>query len=99
MLHRLNEVLAPSSPMVWAADSDDPVPRRLGTASVIDARSGQHPRGGTQVFVGVDYDLAAWIDQSRADRIIVVCGHGRPSRYLAQLRTLARDRSRTTSLA
>jgi hypothetical protein len=99
MLHRLNDVLAPLSPRVWAADNAGPVPRRLGTASVIDARSGQHPRGGTQIFVGVDYDLEAWIDHSRADRVVVVCGRGRPSRYLAQLRTLAMNGARRIELA
>ncbi len=99
MLHRLNEVFAPLSPIMWAADCSGPVPRRLGAASVIDARSGQYPRGGTQVFVGVDYDLGAWIDQSRADRVVVVCGRGRPSRYLAQLRALAMNGARRIELA
>ncbi len=99
MLGRLSAVLAPFSPTVWAADSATPVPEGVGTVSVLDARSGRYPRGGTQVFVGVDYELDGWIEHSRADRAIVICGHGRPSRYLTQLRALAMDGARHVELA
>ncbi len=99
MLGRLGDVLAPFSPTVWAADSATSVPRGLGTLSVLDARTGQYPRGGTQVFVGVDYEVDGWIEHSHADRVIVICGHGRPSRYLTQLRALAMDGARRVELA
>ena len=98
MLGRLGDVLAPFSPTVWAADSATSVPWGLGTLSVLDARTGQYPRGGAG-FVGVDYEVDGWIEHSRAERVIVICGRGRPSRYLTQLRALAMDGARRVELA
>jgi len=99
MVRRLSEVLACSSPTVWAADGMTSLSCCSARQSTIDPRSGQYPRGGTQVFVGVDYELGDWVKRSRADRIIVVCGRGRPSLYIDQLRALAMDGARRIELA
>jgi hypothetical protein len=41
---------------------------------------GAVPRGGTHVFVGVEFDCAPWIDRANADRVVVFCQSAAPTR-------------------
>ena len=98
LLRRLREVLATQAPTVWAGDGDAFRPAD-GRTEIIDAPGGRYPRGGTQVFVGLGHEFGSWIGRSRPDRLIVVCGSGRPSRWITQLRTLTMDGTRRLELA
>jgi glycosyltransferase involved in cell wall biosynthesis len=68
-------------------------------AKRVDAEIGAVPRGGTHVFVGVEFDCAAWIHRADAERVIVFCQSASPTRYLQQLRAMARDGARPVDLA
>lgn len=98
-LRHLAQLLAPLGPQVWAADDTLPFSSELADISSIDARGGKYPRGGTQIFVGIDYEIGDWIERAYADRVIVLCGRGRPSAYLEQLRAIAGDGARRVELA
>jgi hypothetical protein len=82
---------------LWAADGNGP-DGGLGEAKLIDAATGAVPRGGTHVFVGVDFDCAAWIERANAARVIVFCQSAAPTRYLDQLREIARHGARPVEL-
>lgn len=98
-LRQLAQLLAPLGPQVWAADDTLPFSSELPDTSSIDAHGGKYPRGGTQIFVGIDYEIGAWVERGYADRVIVLCGRGRPSAYLEQLRAIASDGARRVELA
>jgi hypothetical protein len=98
LLRRLREVLAARQPTVWAADGDAFQPAD-GRTEVVDAPGGHYPRDGTHVFIGLDHDFGSWIGRSRPDRLIVVCGSGRPSHWITQLRRLTMDGARRLELA
>ncbi len=91
MLRRLARLLAPFAPVVWAAfggagDDLDGKP-----VAVPDPAAGRHPRGGVQVFVGIDIDCATWLSDAAPDRTIVIAQSARPSRWHEALRAIAQD--------
>lgn len=97
LLRRLADILAPDC-TVWAADGNGTDGIGAHEAKRVDADIGAVPRGGTHVFVGVEFDCAAWIDRANADRVVVFCQSTAPTRYLDQLREIARDGARPVDL-
>lgn len=98
LLRRLVDVLGTDCTAVWAVDGDGSETVGTHRARRIDAGTGALPRGGTHVYAGVDFDCDGWIDRADADRVIVFCQSAAPTRYLDQLRALARDGSRPLEL-
>ncbi len=98
LLRRLAEVLDSDTTVLWAVDGDGS--DRVGTHRTrrVDGGTGAVPRGGIHVFAGIDFDCAGWIDRADADRVIVFCQSAAPTRYLDQLRALARDGARALEL-
>jgi len=97
LLRRLAAILDPEC-TIWAADADGTDEFGARHEKRVDAEIGAIPRGGTHVFVGVEFDCAAWIDRSNADRVIVFCQSAAPTRYLDQLRAIAGDGARPIDL-
>lgn len=97
LLRRLANLLGPDAAL-WSVDGDGS--EKLGAHEVrrIDAGVGVVPRGGTHVFAGIDFDCARWIERADAARVIVFCQSAAPTRYLDQLRSLARDGARPLEL-
>jgi hypothetical protein len=91
ILSQLAEVFAPLAPTVWAADIDSPFSTVPEHWKVLDYSTGKYPRGGTHVFVGIDFTVGEWIRHSNSDRVVVVCNRGRPSAFIRQLRAMAVD--------
>jgi hypothetical protein len=90
-LAQLAELFRPLAPTLWATDVDSPfaaVPERW---AVVDYSTGKYPRGGTQVFVGIDFVVDEWIRHSNPERMVVVCNRGRPSAFIRQLRVMTAD--------
>lgn len=98
LLRRLADVLVADTTMVWAVDGNGTEVIGARRAQRVDGGIGAFPRGGTQVFAGVDYDCATWVDRSNAERVIVFCQSAAPTRYLDQLRALAQDGARPLEL-
>ena len=98
LMRSLADLLGQDATALWATDGDGS--EVVGTRRVqrIDGGSGAMPRGGTHVFAGVDFDCAAWIDRADAERVIVFCQSASPTRYLDQLRAIARDGARPVEL-
>lgn len=99
LLRRLAHILGPDVAMLWAVDGDGSESVGAHRVRRVDAGTGLLPRGGTHVFAGVDFDCAAWIERADADRVIVFCQSAAPTRYLDQLRAIARDGARPLELA
>ena len=91
ILGRLAEVLAPLEPAVWVADADSPLSAVPRGWNVLDGCTGKYPRGGTHVFVGVDFKVGEWVRHANPGRVVVVCNRGLPSEYIRQLRAMAVD--------
>ena len=91
MLRRLARILAPLDPVVWTAPGGIPGAARAD-------RDGTFPRGGIQVFVGVDLDAMAWLPRCAPRRTVVLAQRAAPSRWLDALRALARDGARPLAL-
>jgi len=97
LLRRLAAILDPDC-TIWAADANGTDEFGARHAKCVDAQIGDIPRGGTHVFVGVEFDCAAWIERANADRVIVFCQSAAPTRYLDQLRAIASDGARPLDL-
>ena len=97
LLRRLANLLDPDC-TVWAADGNGADGLSARQAKLIDGAIGAVPRGGTHVFVGVEFDCAAWIDRANAERVIVFCQSAAPTRYIDQLRQIAHDGTRPVDL-
>ena len=97
-LRRIADLVAPHEPTVWCVGDGIVESAHARNMRRVDAMVGAMPRGGTHVYVGVDYNCASWIDRADADRVIVFCGSAAPSFYIEQLRALARDGSRAIEL-
>jgi hypothetical protein len=98
LLTRLASLLAPLHPTVWSA-----VPRRDGSAAGSAMRClapdiGDLPRGGCQIYVGLDIDCSEWIDRTDPERTVVFCQPIAPSQCLDQLRAISRDGARPIDL-
>ncbi len=91
ILSQLAELFRPLEPIVWAIDVDSPFATVPARWSVVDYSTGKYPRGGTQVFVGIDFVVDEWIRYSNPERIVVVCNRGRPSAFIRQLRVMTAD--------
>ena len=98
-LRALAQALSSRTLKIWSPYQGSAFVPNAPGCTAIDPRSGRYPSGGTHVFVGVNYELGDWIERSDADRIIVLCGRGRPSLYLTQLRAIAMDGARRIELA
>ncbi len=98
LLRRLTELLDGDAVVVWAADGDGTEAVGARRAHRVDGGTGAVPRGGTQVFVGVDFECAAWVGRADAERVIVFCQSAAPTRYLDQLRAIALDGARPVEL-
>lgn len=98
LVRRLADLLEADAAMLWATDVDGIDAAGARRVRRVDGAIGAVPRGGTHVFVGVDFDCAAWIDRADAKRVIVFCQSATPTRYLDQLRTIARDGARPIEL-
>ncbi len=98
LLRWLADLFGADGTTLWATDGDGSEVVGAHCARRIDGAMGAVPRGGTHVFVGVDFDCAEWIDRADAERVIVFCQPAAPTRYLDQLRTIARDGSRPVEL-
>lgn len=98
LLRRLADLLGPEGAVVWAVDGDGS--DRVGAHRTrrVDGGTGAVPRGGIHVYAGVDFDCAGWIERADAERVIVFCQSAAPTRYLDQLRSLARDGARALEL-
>jgi hypothetical protein len=93
MLHRLSEVLSLVAHRVGGR-LRRPCRVRQERLSVIDARSGPGTRAAVRRFSWAWTTISRpGSTQSRADRSCVVCGRGRPSVHLAQLRRWRERRS------
>jgi len=99
LLRRLADLLDPHATVVWAVDGDGTEVAGARRFERVDGGIGAVPRGGTHVFVGVDFDCAAWIDHADAERVIVFCQSAAPTRYLDQLRAISLDGARPLELA
>jgi hypothetical protein len=97
LLRRLADILDPAC-TIWAADGNGTDGIGAHQAKRVDADLGAVPRCVTHVFVGVEFDCAAWIDRAYADRVVVFCQSAAPTRYLDQLRQIARDGARPVDL-
>jgi len=97
LLRRLAHVLGLDC-TVWAADGKGTDEYGARLPKLLDAASGAIPRGGTHVFVGVEFDCAGWIDRADAERVIVFCQPAAPTRYIDQLREIARHGGRPVEL-
>ena len=80
---------------------------RRSTARKSSARAGSgdsmpgsaRSRAGAPTFTsGVDFDCGEWVDRATAERVIVFCQSASPTRYLEQLRAIARDGARPLEL-
>jgi glycosyltransferase involved in cell wall biosynthesis len=98
-LRALAQALSSRTLRIWSPYRGSAFVPSVPGCTAIDPRSGRYPSGGTHVFVGVNYELGDWIERSDADQIIVLCGRGRPSVYLTQLRAIAMDGARRIELA
>lgn len=98
LLRRLASILAPARPAVWATDTDTEGAIGELAARRIDGPSGFYPRGGIQIFAGIEFTERDWLAKAGAERVIVVCGSAPPSLYLDQLRAIARDGARPVEL-
>ena len=58
---------------------------------MLDGCTGKYPRGGTHVFVGIDFKVGEWVRHANPDRVVVVCNRGLPSEYIRQLRAMVVD--------
>ena len=97
-LRALVQALAPRPLKHWTPYRGGPFAPNAPGCTAIDPLSGRYPTGGTHVFVGVNHDLRDWIERADADRVIVLCGRGRASVYLTQLRAIALDGARRIEL-
>ena len=97
-LRALAQALSSRPLKIWSPYRGSAFVPNVPGCTAIDPRSGRYPNGGTHVFVGVDYELGDWIERSHADRIIVLCGRGRPSVHLTRLRAIAMDGRRRIEL-
>ena len=91
MLHALARILAPSEPVLWPSGGGSAADLDGRPAAVADAAIGRHPRGGVQVFIGVDVDCASWLSRAAPERTIVLAQSARPTRWHEALRAIARD--------
>ena len=98
LLRRLAKLLHARAPCVWATDAPAFLPPSAPGRRSIVADAGEFPRGGTHVFVGVNFDTAPWIARADAERVIVLCFGAAPSGYLDALRAIARDGARAVEL-
>jgi len=98
LLRWLADLFTAEVTTLWATDGDGSEVVGTHRAQRIDGAMGAIPRGGTHVFAGVDFDCAEWIDRADAERVIVFCQSASPTRYLDQLRTIARDGARPVEL-
>jgi hypothetical protein len=98
LLRWLADLLGADATTLWATDGDGTEAIGARRIQRVDGGIGAIPRGGTHVFVGVDFDCAAWIDRADAERVIVFCQAAAPTRYLEQLRAIARDGARPLEL-
>lgn len=97
MLARLAEILG-GHVAVWAADGDGTEVVGGRRVQRLDTDVGNVPRGGTHMFVGVEVECTVWLDRADADRVVVLCQSASPTRYLEQLRAIARDGARPVEL-
>ena len=97
LLRRLAHILDRDC-TIWAADGKGTDGWGARQAKLLDAAVGAIPRGGTHVFVGVEFDCAAWIERANAGRVIVFCQSAAPTRYIDQLREIARHGARPIEL-
>jgi hypothetical protein len=98
MLRRLADLLDPETTVVWAVDGNGTEVVGARRVERVDGSSGAMPRGGTHVFVGVEFDCATWIERADAERVIVFCQPAAPTRYLEGLRTISLDGARPLEL-
>ena len=98
LMRRLAAILDANSLTLWAADGDGTEMIGARRTRRVDEATASFPRGGTHVFVGVDFDCAPWIDRASAERVIVFCQPTAPTRYLEQLRAIAHDGARPLEL-
>ncbi len=98
LLRWLADLFGADATTLWAADGDGTEVVGAHCVQRIDGAMGAIPRGGTHVFVGVDFDCDEWIDRADAERVIVFCQSATPTRYLDQLRAIARDGARPVEL-
>jgi hypothetical protein len=95
LLRRIAALLAADRPIVWAGAHE----RGAAWPSGRFAPNGaDFPDGGTHVFVGMEFDGAAWIDRGQSERVIVFCQPAPPSECLRQLRAISRDGARAVEL-
>ena len=98
LLRQLADLLDTGAVTLWAVDGDGTEVVGARRVRRVDGGIGSIPRGGTHVFVGVDFDCASWIERATAERVIVFCQSAAPTRYLEQLRAIARDGARSLEL-
>lgn len=98
LLRRLADILDLDRRTIWAADGGGADAMGVRHVQRVEGEAGTIPRGGTHVFVGVEFECAAWIARSNAERVIVFCQSAAPTRYLDQLRAIARDGVRPLDL-
>jgi len=91
MLRRLLALLEPLRPVVWPS-------RREDAAIACDTAVAPFPAGGVQVWVGVDAEIAPWLEKSDPRRTLVFAQSAPPSRWLAMFRALAVDGARPVEL-
>ena len=91
MLRQLASLLAPFDPVLWSAHGADTAHLDGRRIEVPDATRGRHPRGGLQVFVGIDVDCDVWLPHAAPEHTIVFAQSARPSRWHEALRAIACD--------
>lgn len=91
LLRRLAVLLAAANPRVW-------VSRRQGNETAPAGRDAPYPRGGIQLWVGVDQEIAGLQGPVSPLRTLVFAQAASPSRWLDGLRAIANDGARSLEL-
>jgi hypothetical protein len=95
---RLAELLDFADLQVWAADGAGNGVASGGSVRRVDEGLADYPRGGCQIFVGVEFNVGPWVREANAERAIVFCPPAPPAQLLDQLRALSDHGARPLSL-